>query len=430
MKQEKEYYAFISYKREDEKWAKWLQYTLEHYKFPTNLNGHPDLPKNIRPTFRDVTDLKPGVLSEEIHEALCNSQWLIVVCSPRSARSPWVCKEAQTFIDLGRADHIIPFVIEGSPFSDDKTTECFPEALRNLTGNRELLAANINEMGRDAAAIKVVARMFDLRFDALWQRYEKEKTRKRTLAMIAGLLFILLTLSIAAIIGKQNINIRKQRDTINTQNGLLEGYNEDLRQKIDSIEHQRNLITLQSDSIMRTNEALKQEREHVLSTLNEVLKRESKLIAVNAQRLCDDDDYKGARRLIGEFLMNYNLDLEKPITCEFESALRRSLEYESYKINGDSYLLKRDTVRNRLIGVNGTSVLVWDTSGQLLSEWRYDNSQDSRIYSFSMTRKGDRLMIPTWSGFVILDSHDGSIIDTISTNKFGNKCVFDENKGK
>ena len=25
MKQGKEYYAFISYKREDEKWAKWLQ---------------------------------------------------------------------------------------------------------------------------------------------------------------------------------------------------------------------------------------------------------------------------------------------------------------------------------------------------------------------------------------------------------------------
>lgn len=29
MEQEKEYYAFISYKREDEKWAKWLQDKLE-----------------------------------------------------------------------------------------------------------------------------------------------------------------------------------------------------------------------------------------------------------------------------------------------------------------------------------------------------------------------------------------------------------------
>ena len=151
MEQQKEYYAFISYKREDEKWAKWLQDKLEHYKFPTNLNGRNDLPKNIRPTFRDVTDLKPGLLAEEINNALVNSEWLIIVCSPRSAKSPWVCKEAQTFIDFGRSDHIIPFVVEGNPFSDDTSTECYPEALLNLTGSKELLAANINEMGRDAA---------------------------------------------------------------------------------------------------------------------------------------------------------------------------------------------------------------------------------------------------------------------------------------
>jgi len=178
MEKSKEFYAFISYKREDEKWAKWLQDKLEHYRFPTNLNGRTDLPKNIRPTFRDVTDLTPGLLAEEINTALCNSEWLVVVCSPRSAKSPWVCKEAQTFIDLGRADHIIPFVIEGAPFSNDTTTECYPEALLNLKGNQELLAANIYEMGRDAAVIKVVARMFNLRFDALWQRYER-KCRKR-----------------------------------------------------------------------------------------------------------------------------------------------------------------------------------------------------------------------------------------------------------
>ena len=32
MEQPKEYYAFISYKREDKKWAKWLQDKLEHHK--------------------------------------------------------------------------------------------------------------------------------------------------------------------------------------------------------------------------------------------------------------------------------------------------------------------------------------------------------------------------------------------------------------
>lgn len=192
MDNHKKYYAFISYKREDEKWAKWLQNKLEHYKFPTNLNGRTDLPKNIRPTFRDVTDLTPGLLAEEIDKALRSSEWLIVICSPRSAKSPWVCKEAQTFIDLGRADHIIPFVIEGNPFSNDSTTECYPEALLKQTEGKELLAANINEMGRDAAAIKVVARMFNLRFDNLWQRHLRAKNRRKIVIAILFVIFICL----------------------------------------------------------------------------------------------------------------------------------------------------------------------------------------------------------------------------------------------
>ena len=31
--------AFISYKREDEEWAKWLQKKLEHYKLPTEIRN-------------------------------------------------------------------------------------------------------------------------------------------------------------------------------------------------------------------------------------------------------------------------------------------------------------------------------------------------------------------------------------------------------
>ncbi len=211
MEQPKEYYAFISYKREDEKWAKWLQHKLEHYKFPTNLNGRTDLPKSIRPTFRDVTDLSPEPLEQAINNALCNSEWLIVVCSPRSAKSPWVCKEAQTFIDLGRADHIIPFVIEGNPFSNDDATECYPKALLNLTGSKELLAANINEIGRDAAAIKVVARMFNLRFDELWRRYEREQRLKRWMWIGFVTAVAIVSVSIAGYIWNQN-NLLKEKD--------------------------------------------------------------------------------------------------------------------------------------------------------------------------------------------------------------------------
>ena len=253
MEQQKEYYAFISYKREDEKWAKWLQNKLEHYKFPTNLNGRTDLPKNIRPTFRDVTDLNPGLLAEEINNALRNSEWLIVVCSPRSAKSPWVCKEAQTFIDLGRADHIIPFVIEGNPFSDDPTIECYPEALLNLTGSKELLAANINEMGRDAAAIKVVARMFNLRFDALWQRYEREQGRKRWMWIGGSVLFALLGLGIGAYFVKQNRTIESQNVQLGNAANRLREDSLTLANHVSKIQADSILLSIQKDSIVKTN---------------------------------------------------------------------------------------------------------------------------------------------------------------------------------
>ena len=41
---ENKYFAFISYKREDEEWAKWIQHELENYHLPVILNGREDLP--------------------------------------------------------------------------------------------------------------------------------------------------------------------------------------------------------------------------------------------------------------------------------------------------------------------------------------------------------------------------------------------------
>ncbi len=42
-----EYYAFISYKHEDEKWAKWLQDKLASYRLPSAIRKEiPRLPKH------------------------------------------------------------------------------------------------------------------------------------------------------------------------------------------------------------------------------------------------------------------------------------------------------------------------------------------------------------------------------------------------
>lgn len=218
----KQYYAFISYKRDDQKWAEWLQEKLEHYKLPSNLNGRDSLPKEIRPVFRDKSELAAGVLADEIQKALDNSKYLIVICSPHSAKSEWVNKEVQSFIDSGRTDKIIPFIIEGTPNSGNDDTECFPKAIRELSAEDELLGVNINEMGRDAAAVKVVAQMFGLRFDDLWQRHEREKKRRRNWIITASVAAFLVMVGIAGWIWHQNVVLKKQRwEMLESQSKLV-----------------------------------------------------------------------------------------------------------------------------------------------------------------------------------------------------------------
>ena len=109
MEQQKEYYAFISYKRDDKKEAKRLQHALEYYRLPNHLRQeNPELPEYVRPVFRDMTDLEVGELSAQIHAGLEQSHFLIVVCSPRAAASKWVNDEVEYFISLGKQDKIIP----------------------------------------------------------------------------------------------------------------------------------------------------------------------------------------------------------------------------------------------------------------------------------------------------------------------------------
>ena len=372
MEQAKEYYAFISYKREDEKWAKWLQDKLEHYKFPTNLNGRTDLPKNIRPTFRDVTDLNPGLLAEEINNGLRNSEWLIVVCSPRSAKSPWVCKEAQTFIDLGRADHIIPFVIEGNPFSNDTANECYPEALLNLTGSKELLAANINEMGREAAAIKVVARMFNLRFDALWQRYEREQRRKKWMLIGGSILFALLGLGIGLYFVKQNRTIENQNVQLEKANIEISRERDRANTEKDKAERISALLSVANDSISRTNEALVKERNTVDSLNNDLRKSVSRFVAKEAINLVRDGDSYLARRLLLEVLPSPMSGYDWPLTKESEQALAFAWSNSMAVLHGHHGAISRIATSPSgdiiATGAWDNTIMLWDThSGRLLN---------------------------------------------------------------
>lgn len=189
------YYAFISYSHKDIKIAKKLQKRLEHYHLPSALRkSNPDLPKRLSPIFRDESDLTGGVLKQKLQENLDRSNYLILICSPSSAKSEYVNDEVKHFIEIGRADRIIPLIVEGVPHSGGDT-ECFPPAILALERERELLGIDLQTFGMNEAFVRVIATLLRLDLDAFVSRYRKENKRKAVMLVSA-----LIALIIAAIL--------------------------------------------------------------------------------------------------------------------------------------------------------------------------------------------------------------------------------------
>ena len=234
------FFAFISYKREDRNEASKLQHFLEYYRLPNHLRKErAELPEFVRPIFRDLTDLEVGELSPQIHAALDQSQFLIVVCSPRAVKSKWVDDEVKYFISIGKADRIIPYIIDGYPISNNPDEECYPPSLLSLSKEMELLGANINEVGRGPAIIRIVSRMFNIRFDTLYQRYRREQIKHRRNISIAVISTFLGLFGVACWIWHQNI-ILKERERSMMEN------------QARSVAEKANQLTNDGDSYLST----------------------------------------------------------------------------------------------------------------------------------------------------------------------------------
>src|SRR5262245_36584727 len=180
------YQAFLSYSHRDREAAEWLHRALENYRVPKDLIGRPTpvgpIPKSLRPIFRDRDDFSAGdSLTQKTLEALQNSSFLIVLCSPHAAASRYVNDEIRHFKATGRSDRVIPVIVDGG----DAEHECFPPALRfkvlpdgQLSEEREeLIAADIRTAGdgKEVAKLKVIAGLLGLGLDEIVHRAERAR---------------------------------------------------------------------------------------------------------------------------------------------------------------------------------------------------------------------------------------------------------------
>ena len=190
-----EFDAFISYSHRDLTWAKWLQEKLETFHIPDDA-GEAFANRRRMRVFRDQTDLAGVEVTASLRRELRASRFLVVVCSPNSAASRWVNDEVAYFEDLGRQDNIIPFIVSGEPDSDRPELECYPPRLRS-TDERAVLGANVQEIGKTKALLKVVSLLIDVRFNRL---VDREKQRKRRNAVVAASILLALSATLTALL--------------------------------------------------------------------------------------------------------------------------------------------------------------------------------------------------------------------------------------
>ncbi len=202
------YHAFISYRHAepDREWAIWLHSAIERYRVPRRLVKERNLPRRVRPLFRDEEEAAASFdLSVTIKQALIRSRYLVVICSPATPASKWINEEIAFFQSLGRGDRILSLLIEGEPH------ESFPPQLRAErvrdegperpvgagAGGLEPLAADVRlrrgesrRKQRRMAKLRILAALLGCGFDEL-RRRDRER-RRRNLIILTPVLAVLL----------------------------------------------------------------------------------------------------------------------------------------------------------------------------------------------------------------------------------------------
>ena len=221
------YTAFISYRHTepDETVAKRLHSMIENYHVPRSIQKSLGI-KRMGRVFRDNEELPlSGDLGADIRTALDNSEWLIVICSPRYLESKWCTAELGHFLASGRRDRILTVLAEGEP------EESFPEQLRFVTEGdtvTELEPRAADVRAKDAAAsvrrlkeekLRILAPMLGVSFDALRRRARKRRTR---IAVSVACACITLLSGFLAYTLVKNHQVTVQRDlALNNQMKLL-----------------------------------------------------------------------------------------------------------------------------------------------------------------------------------------------------------------
>lgn len=239
------YKAFISYSHKDRKWGRWLLRSLETYRIPKHLVGTKTktglVPKRLNPIFRDRNELPAtDSLRTEIRKALADSEFLIVVCSPDAAESPWVNKEIEEFKRCRSEANILCVIVGDKPSahiarSHPLEKDYFPAELRKRKGGKaDPIAADLRDGGdgKHLALLKLIAGMIGVGLDEIIRRDLQRRHWRVTAVTVASLVGMLTMggLTFRAIEAEREAELRRA-----DAEGLVEFMLTDLRDKLEPV---------------------------------------------------------------------------------------------------------------------------------------------------------------------------------------------------
>jgi tetratricopeptide (TPR) repeat protein len=223
------YRAFISYSHRDKTITQWVHHALETYRIPKALIGKETrvgpVPARLTPIFRDRDELPAsGDLGRELRAALENSMFLVVICSPASAKSMWVNEEIKSFKKLHGEDRVLALVVGGEPYASNGPNpdqECFPHSLRYTLGPdgemsdvpAEPIAADAREGadGKRLAKLKLVAGLTGARLDELVQRETQRRIRRLAMISTGATIGMVFAVGLALYANSQRLEAVAQR---------------------------------------------------------------------------------------------------------------------------------------------------------------------------------------------------------------------------
>ena len=219
------YFAFISYSRKDSAVANMIHRKLEGFRYPSQVEPRfrPDDRRYVRDIFLDKKCLActPESFRVDLRRAIGNSRYLIVVCSPNSAKpnaagDHFVNDEIRCFLDAHDGDmtKVLPVIIEGG-------IESLPPALRVSefcgSDSRNVPVLGEGEGSRDEFIAQILNYLLGLDLQVIRSRMNSQRVRfwRRCVIVGSALVALFMAMSVGLYVLKResdrNRNIAQER---------------------------------------------------------------------------------------------------------------------------------------------------------------------------------------------------------------------------